>query len=154
MVGARYCSSCKSTHEGVMGKKSTIFCSIRRHHRHLRPLHYSSRPAEKLKIRLKQQTANSWLEAAHQQPPVTSVTNPVCKTPSYQNFKKSQRFGYLQQQAAKDRYVSSGLVSEFWKQGEALQRMLSQSQAASIDKSGDQSHSSISAFHIVSALLH
>ena len=68
--------------------------------------------------------------------------------------KISQRFGYLEEQAAKDRQVLTGLVSEFGRQGQAVQQLISQTQNTSRVNPVEQNLSLISANQNVMDLPH
>ena len=89
-----------------------------------------------------------------------STSQPVVNQSSSQDpilaelLKMSQRFGHLEEQAAKDRQVLMGLVSEFGKQGQPVQRLINQTQATSQVSPVEQNHNSNSANHSVQDLLY
>ena len=154
MGGARYCSTCKVTHEGTMGKKCLLSTQT----------DGVTDTSESIPISQDQQISSDQVLATASQVVVRddpqgtsqSLTNQSSsQDPILAELQKiSQRFGYLEEQAAKDRQVLTGLVSEFGRQGQAVQQLISQTQNTSRVNPVEQNLSLISANQNVMDLPH
>ena len=131
MGGARYCSNCKMTHEGTTDKK----CSLSTQNDGITDTSESLLVNQDQQISPDQALATASQVVVRDDPQGTShlVTNqPNSQDPILAELLKiSQRFGHLEEQAAKDRQVLTGLVSEFGKHGQAVQQLISQTQHTS-----------------------
>ena len=149
MGGAHYCSTCKMTHEGTTGKK----CSLSTQNDGVTDTSESLPVNQDQQISPDQALATASQVVVRDDPQGTShlVTNqPSSQDPILAELLKiSQRFGHLEEQAAKDRQVLTGLVSEFGKHGQAVQQLISQTQHTSHVRPVEQNLSLISANHNV-----
>ena len=154
MGGARYCSTCKMTHEGTTGKK----CSLSTQNDCVTDTSESLLINQDQQISSDQALATASQVVVRDDPQGTSqsVTNQSSSQDPIlaELLKISQRFGHLEEQAAKDRQVLTGLVSEFGKQGQAVQQLISQTQHTSQVSPVEQNLSLISANHNVMDLPH
>ena len=154
MAGARYCSTCKMTHEGTTGKK----CSLSTQNDGVTDTTESLPVNQDQQISPDQALATASQVVVRDDPQGTShllKNQPSSQDPILAELLKiSQRFGHLEEQAAKDRQVLTGLVSEFGKHGQAVQQLISQTQHTSHVCPVEQNLSLISANHNVMDLPH
>ena len=127
MAGGRMCSNCKQVHEGNRGSKCTFLTH---------PQDYSSDQEgganahpENISQAQAEATANQVLVGESSNSSASNSTNssehPAMQDPILKQLLNiSERFGLMEQQAAKDRQNLTGLVSEFGKQGESVRQLL------------------------------
>ena len=118
------CSSCKQVHDGARGSK----CPLSTHQSNnpseqadnvtVNPENISQAQAEATANQVMVEESASNSEASASTPQASQ--DPVLK----ELLNISKRFGHLEQQAAKDRQILSGLVTEFGKQGESVRQHL------------------------------
>ena len=154
MGGVCYCSTCKVTHEGTTGKK----CLLSTQTDGITDSSESPPFNQDQQIFSDQALATASQVVVRDDPQSTShsVTNQLSSQDPIlaELLKISKRFGHLEEQAAKDRQVLTGLVSEFGKQGQAVQLLISQTQTILHVNPVEQNLSLILASHNVMDLPH
>ena len=148
MGGARFCSQCRTSHEGTTGKKCQLI-----HQGEMGTSGANNVDSQQASISLfsdcnvNEDQARSTAEQVVS-PSRVPVNVEITQSPQnliLQELKKmSDRFGKLEEQAAEDRQVLSGLVVGFNKQGQTMDKILSTSNVTQEERHSSSQNRSVS----------
>ena len=147
MGGARFCSQCRTSHEGTTGKKCQLV-----HQGEMGTSGANNVDSQQASMSLfsdcnvNEDQARSTAEQVLS-PSQVPVNVEITQSPQnliLEELKKmSDRFGKLEEQAAEDRQVLSGLVVGFNKQGQTMDKILSTSNVAQVEENSSLQNRSV-----------